>query len=102
MGSLGKFTELFFLDEATAFAAGHDETEVSVVQVHPDADSMLVHMQLAREHITEASEQQLITKEIQVFGSPNDAVSSLIEHLTQSGVPVNFKPNHVAGFTRRA
>ena len=84
------------------FYFNEDETEVSVVQVHPDADSMLAHMQVAREHITEATEEQLITKEIQVFGSPNDAVSRMIEQLTQSGVPVNVKPNHFAGFARRA
>jgi quinol monooxygenase YgiN len=82
------------------FYFNEDETEVSVVQVHPDADSMLLHMQVAREHITQATEEQLITKEIQVFGSPNDAVSGMIEQLTQSGVPVHVKPNHFAGFTR--
>jgi len=84
------------------FYLSEDETEVSVVQVHPDADSMLLHMQVAREHITEATEEQLITNQIQVFGSPNDAVSGMMEQLTQSGVPVNVKPNHIAGFTRRA
>ena len=84
------------------FYFNEDETEVSVVQVHPDADSMLRHMQVAREHITEATEEQLITKEIQIFGSPNDAVSGMIEQLTQSGVPLNVKPNHFAGFVRPA
>ena len=80
------------------FYFNEDETEVSVVQVHPDADSMLLHMQVAREHITEATEEQLITKEIQIFGSPNEAVSAMIEQLTQSVVPLNVKPNHFAGF----
>jgi hypothetical protein len=84
------------------FYFNEDETEVSVVQVHPDADSMLLHMQVAREHITEATEEQLIAKEIQVFGSPNEAVSAMIEQLTQSGVPLNVKPNHFAGFIRPA
>ena len=37
------------------FFFNEDETEVSVVQVHPDADSMLTHMQVAQEHITEAT-----------------------------------------------
>jgi quinol monooxygenase YgiN len=49
------------------FYFSEDESEVSVVQVHPDADSMLLHMQLAREHITGAAEEQLVTKDIQVF-----------------------------------
>lgn len=62
-----------------------DESEVSVVQVHPDADSMLFHMQVAHEHITEAAEEQLITKDIQIFGPPNEAVLEMIEQLSQSG-----------------
>jgi hypothetical protein len=82
------------------FYFNEDESEVSVVQVHPDADSMLLHMQVAREHITEATEDQLITKDIHIFGPPNDAVSGMIEQLTQSGVPLIVKPKHFAGFTR--
>jgi hypothetical protein len=61
---------------------------------------MLLHMQVAREYITEATEEQLITKDIDVFGPPNDAVSGMIEQLTQSGVPIIVKPKHFAGFTR--
>jgi quinol monooxygenase YgiN len=82
----------FFLDE--------DETEVSVVQVHPDAGSMLTHMQVAREHITEATESLLSTKDIQVFGPTNDAVVEMISQLTQAGIPITVKPVHLDGFTR--
>jgi hypothetical protein len=31
-----------------------DGSNATVVQVHPDADSMLFHMQVARDHISEA------------------------------------------------
>jgi hypothetical protein len=31
-----------------------DGKRLSIVQVHPDADSMLFHMQVARDHISEA------------------------------------------------
>jgi quinol monooxygenase YgiN len=82
------------------FYFSEDEGEVSVVQVHPDADSMLLHMQVAREHIAEAAEEQLVTKDIQIFGPPNDAVLGMIEQLSQSGVPLIVKPKHLAGFTR--
>jgi hypothetical protein len=82
------------------FFFNEDETEVSVVQVHPDADSMLFHMQVAREHITDASEEQLLTKEIQLYGEPNEAVMGMIEQLSQSGTPLTVKPNHFAGFVR--
>ena len=82
----------FFLNE--------DETEVSLVQVHPDADSMLTHMQVASEHITEATEDLLSTKDIQVFGPSNEAVDGMIAQMTQSGVPIRVKPLHLGGFTR--
>ena len=34
--------------------ANEEGDEVSVVQVHPDADSMMLHMQVVHEHITDA------------------------------------------------
>jgi quinol monooxygenase YgiN len=77
-----------------------DETEANVVQVHPDADSMLLHMQVAREHITRGTEELLDTKDIQIYGTPNDAVMGMIEELSRSGVPLIVKPNHLGGFTR--
>ena len=82
----------FFLNE--------DETEVSVVQVHPDADSMLTHMQVAKEHITEATEALLSTKDIQIYGATNEAVVGMISQLTQAGVPLAVKPVHLDGFAR--
>ncbi len=82
----------FFLNE--------DETEVSVVQVHPDADSMLTHMQVAHEHITEATEELISNKDIQVFGPSNEAVFAMIAQLTQAGVPIRAKPVHLDGFSR--
>ena len=84
----------FFLNE--------DETEVSVVQVHPDAASMLTHMQVAQEHITEATETLLSTKDIQIYGATNEAVVEMINQLTQAGVPITAKPVHLDGFTRNS
>ena len=77
-----------------------DETEMSIVQVHPDADSMLLHMRVAHEHITRGSEELLDTKDIQIYGTPNDTVIGMIKELSQSGVPLIVKPNHLGGFTR--
>ena len=82
------------------FFFNEDETEVSVVQVHPDADSMLTHMQVAKEHITEATETLLSTKDIQIYGATNEAVVGMISQLTQAGVPITVKPVHLDGFTR--
>jgi hypothetical protein len=82
------------------FFFNDDETETTVVQVHPDADSMLVHMQVAQQHITKGAEELLETKEIQIYGEPNDAVLGMITQLSQSGVTISVKPRHLAGFTR--
>ena len=82
------------------FFFNEEETEATIVQVHPDADSMLVHMQVAAEHITKGTDELLETKEIQIFGAPNDAVLGMITQLTQAGVPISVKPIHLAGFLR--
>jgi hypothetical protein len=78
-----------------------DETETTVVQVHPDADSMLRHMEVAEAHIRHSTDEQLETKAIQIYGPPNDAVLGMITQLTQAGVPISVKPTPLAGFTRR-
>jgi hypothetical protein len=102
--SCGELLEVVEANEprliAFNFYANEDETEVSVVQVHPDADSMLSHMQVAREHITQATEELLVTRDMQVYGPPNEAVLGMIRELSQSGVPLIVKPNHLGGFTR--
>ncbi len=82
------------------FYLNEDETEACIVQVHPDADSMLFHMQMGREHITKGTEELLVTKDIQIYGPPNDAVLGMIRELSQSGVPLIVKPNHLGGVTR--
>ena len=87
------------------FYASEDGSEVSVVQVHPDADSMLVHMQVLREHISSAFDEDgalAETVSIQIFGTPNDAVLGMIEHLSREGAPVTVKAHGLAGFTRSA
>jgi hypothetical protein len=96
--------ELVEADEPRLIAfncyANDDETEVTVVQVHPDADSMLFHMQVARAHIEKGTEELLDTRDFQIFGPPNEAVLGMIRELSQSGVPLIVKPNHLGGFTR--
>jgi hypothetical protein len=86
-----------------AFNAYVDEdgTELTVVQVHPDADSMLFHMQVARDHISEAYQSVLEkTKRIDVYGKPSDAVLQMISRLAGSEVPRSVKAHHLGGFTR--
>ena len=87
------------------FYANEEGTEVSVVQVHPDAESLLHHMQVMREHIEGALEEEGELDEtlgIQIFGTPNDAVLGMIQHLSQEGAPVTVMPHGLSGFTRTA
>jgi hypothetical protein len=78
-----------------------DGTELTVVQVHPDADSMLFHMQVARDHISEAYQSVLEkTKRIDIYGKPNDTALEMIRQLAESEVPLSVKANHLGGFTR--
>jgi len=80
-----------------------DGTEASVVQVHPDADSMLFHMQVVRDHISEAYQSVLEkTERIDVYGKLSDAVLETIRQLAGSGVPLSVKTHHLGGFTRAA
>lgn len=73
--------------------------KVSVVQVHPDADSMEFFMQevvaqhgiQAYEYLEEGSESS------EIYGTPSDAI---LEGLRQYGVSFTVKPDHVGGFTR--
>jgi len=76
-------------------------TEVAVVQVHPDADSMEFHMEVVRERAARAYAETLAaTSSIQVFGPPSAAVLSMLRHQAGAGIPLNNKPHHLGGFTR--
>ena len=77
-------------------------TEVTFVQVHPDAASMEFHMQVAREHIGRAYEEFLdpTGSSIQVYGKPSDAVLEMTRQFIGSGAPLDVKPQSLGGFTR--
>jgi hypothetical protein len=77
-------------------------TEVSVVQVHPDTDSMAFHMEVVRERAERAYMETLeSTTSIQVFGTPTDAILEMLARSAGSGVPVSVTPHHLGGFTRQ-
>jgi hypothetical protein len=78
-----------------------DGTEVGVVQVHADGDSMGFHMELIAERAATAyAETVEATTSIQVFGTPSDAVLRMLERQAGGGVPLVVKPHHLGGFTR--
>jgi hypothetical protein len=81
--------------------ANEDGTEVAVVQVHADADSMAFHMGLIAERAATAyAETVEATTGIQVFGIPSDAVLEMLERQAGAGVPLAIKGHHLGGFTR--
>jgi hypothetical protein len=80
--------------------ASEDGTEVAVVQVHPDADSMTSHMELVAERAARAyAETVEATTSIQVFG-PSDGVVEMLRRQAGAGVPLSVKPHHLGGFVR--
>ena len=81
--------------------ANEDGTEVAVVQIHPDADSMAFHMEVVAERAAAAyAETVAATTGIQVFGTPTRAVLELLERQAGAGVPLTVKSFHLGGFTR--
>ncbi len=75
-------------------------TKLSVVQVHPDADSMELHMKVISEHLTNSFEYLDATESEQIYGQPTASLSSMLEQWAEPGVPIATMPAHEAGFTR--
>ena len=76
-------------------------TEVAVVQVHPDGDSMAFHMEVVAERAASAYAETIdATTSIQVFGMPSTAVVEMLRRQAGSGVPLSVKPHHLGGFIR--
>jgi hypothetical protein len=81
--------------------ANEEGTEVAVVQVHPDADSMVFHMELIAERAASAYADTIdATTNIQVFGAPSGTVTEMLRRQAGAGVPLSVKPHHLGGFTR--
>ena len=78
-------------------------TRMTIVQVHPDAESMEFHMQTIGKHIGEAYDRYLDgTERIDVYGAPRGGVVDMIKQLASSGAPLDISARPVAGFTRSA
>ena len=78
-----------------------ERTEVTVVQVHPDAASMEFHMGVVGERAAKAYAETLdATTEVQVFGAPSDAVLEVLRAQAGAGVALRVHPEHLGGFTR--
>ncbi len=75
-----------------------DACEMTVVQVHPDAESLLFHIRLAAERIKAAYEFLEATTKIEIYGVPSDELVELIDQMRMEA-PVRFN-TAVARFSR--
>jgi len=83
--------------------ASDDGAEVSVVQIHPDAESMEFHLGVVAERAARAYAETLeATTSIQVYGTPSDAVLEMLSQRAGAGVALTLRRHHLGGFTRTA
>lgn len=79
------------------FYTSDDGTETTTVQVHPDSESFLLHMQLVADHIEGAREHiDWSTMTMELYGSPSAAVLEQMREISGSGVPVTIKEASVS------
>jgi hypothetical protein len=74
--------------------------EMTVIQIHPDEESMALHMQLAGERIAKAYEFLEGTTNIEIFGAPSEEFLQRIKQMS-AGAPLTFHTAD-AGFSRLA
>ncbi|MCI0555486.1 MAG: hypothetical protein L0287_31455 [Anaerolineae bacterium] len=83
-----------------------DGTEMTSIQVHPDAASMDFHMQVVTQALGEEMGEWvkradfLEPKHIEIYGTPSAGLLEADRPLVESGIPRNIKPLRIAGFTR--
>jgi hypothetical protein len=83
-----------------------DETEMTSIQVHPDAASMDFHMQVMTKVVGEdmvgwiERAEFLEPKHIEIYGAPSTKLLEADQPLVDAGIPRNIRPLHFAGFTR--
>lgn len=75
-----------------------DGTETSTIQVHPDAASMELHLKIFVERLAARAFGSVETYEIDVFGTPSDAVLETLK--MAEGAQVRVLSEHLGGFLR--
>jgi hypothetical protein len=82
--------------------ASVDGTDVSTVQVHPDAESLDFHMKIFFESLREKAFATVDSYEISVYGAPSDAALETLHQMPSQlpGLRVRVLPNHDGGFLR--
>lgn len=80
-------------------------TEMTSIQIHPDADSMDSHMNVLGQAFEEVEGMGEVMEliepvSIEIYGTPSVSLLEADQQLVESGVPRSIKPNLIAGFTR--
>jgi hypothetical protein len=78
-----------------------DQTQLALVQVHPDAESMEHHLSVAGDQIHQALDV-VENQSIQVYGSPASSARRLLEQIQTAGVGVNVMPHQLRGIAPAA
>jgi hypothetical protein len=101
---LAEHTELVEVSEPRLIAFhmyfDDDGRTGSVVQVHPDSESMELHMKVIAGHMRSAFEFIDAIVSEQYFGPMSDSLAATLAEWESPEVTVTKRPSHVAGFTR--
>lgn len=87
---------------AFIFYASEDGADVSTVQIHPDAESLDLHLKIFFEKLREKAFATLDSYEINVYGAPSDAALAMLDQMPSQlpGLRVRVHPEHQGGFLR--
>ena len=83
-----------------------DGTEMTSIQVHPDAASMDFHLQIVNQVLGEEMLDWIERadfvepKQFEIYGTPSAALLEADRPLVESGVAHSIKSRFIAGFTR--
>jgi hypothetical protein len=98
-GELAEFLEANHPREVLfQIAIDEDNDEMLVVQVHPDEESLLHHVDVAGDRIKSAYEFLESTISIDIHGDPSDQVLELLDRMAM-GASLRIHPAE-AGFSR--
>ena len=75
-----------------------DAHEMRVIQIHPDDESLLFHVQVAGDRIATAYEFLDATISIEIYGTPSEELSQLAHNMAM-GAPLRINTAE-AGFSR--
>lgn len=86
--------------------ANEDDSEMTSVQVHPDAGSMADQMKMLAERMgllpddLTAVLQYLEVVDVKVLGDPGQQAREMDKQLIEAGTAFSLKPQYVGGLTR--